>query len=52
MNDNDFQSKCEWIHSMIQETQTGIEVDFDLMLELVEDIREHFLNKHTSEEVT
>lgn len=41
--------KCEWIHSEIQKAQKGIEVDFEMMLSFVEDVKEHFLNQPEKE---
>ena len=36
--------KLEWIHSQVQEIQNGIEIDFDLMYEFIEDVREYLHN--------
>ena len=41
--------KCEWLHSQIQEAQNGVEVDFEMMLSFVEDVREYFLNQPEKE---
>ena len=37
--------KLEWIHSQVQEIQNGIEIDFDLMYEFIEDVREYLQRK-------
>ena len=37
------QDKCEWLHSQIQEAQNGVPVDWEMMLALMEDVREYFL---------
>ena len=38
------QDKCEWIHSQIQEAQNGAPVDWEMMLALMEDVREYFFS--------
>ena len=32
--------KLEWLHSQVQELKNGVEVDLDMMLEVIEDLRE------------
>jgi len=35
--------KLEWIHSQVQEIQNGTEIDFNLMYEFIEDVREYII---------
>lgn len=35
--------KLEWLHSQVQEIQTGNDADLDKMLEFIEDLREPYL---------
>ena len=38
--------KLEWIHSQVQEIQNGTEIDFNLMYEFIEDVREYMIQEN------
>ena len=41
----DHLEKLEWIHSQVQEIQNGVEVDTNLIIQFIEEVRELFIKK-------